>query len=181
MMKTFETQRLKLRPFVLEDAESTYREIYSDPEVVRYYSRRGVHSDVEQTRQYIAASLASWSDPPLGRWAVVRLADGHLIGQIHLTPWVCDVPELLGTEHATVEVELAFAFGRSWWSAGYATEACRALIDYAFNELRLGRLVADVHAGNERSLALHRRLGYDVHRDPDPEKPWLWAVLSSPA
>lgn len=180
-MKTFETQRLKLRPFLLEDAESTHREIYSDPEVVRYYSRRGVHTDVEQTRQYIAAWIASWSDPPLGRWAVVRLEDDRLLGQIHLTPWVCDMPELLGTQHSTVEVELAFAFGQSWWGAGYASEACRALIDYAFSEVQLGRLVADIHAANERSLTLHRRLGYDVRRDPDLEKPRFWAVLARPA
>ncbi len=66
------------------------------------------------------------------------------------------------TAFNSVEVELAFAFGRAFWGQGYATEACRAMIAYAFGALRLQRLVGGAHRPNERSVNLQRRLGYRV-------------------
>jgi [ribosomal protein S5]-alanine N-acetyltransferase len=43
---------------------------------------------------------------------------------------------------------------------GYMTEALRAAIDYAFNDLGLHRLEANIQPGNEASIALVRRLGF---------------------
>ncbi|MEI4920795.1 GNAT family N-acetyltransferase, partial [Klebsiella pneumoniae] len=62
----------------------------------------------------------------------------------------------------SLEVELAFAFGRRYWGRGYAYEACQSMIRYAFDELKLARLVGGVKAQNTRSINLHRRLGYRI-------------------
>lgn len=49
------------------------------------------------------------------------------------------------------------------WSGGHGAwvmrEACRALIDFAFNELKLRRLVTGCDPKNERAMRLQARLG----------------------
>src|SRR5262249_2936973 len=69
-MKPLETERLLLRPFVVDDAEALHREIYSDEQVVRWYSSKGVLT-LEQTRQHLVDHLREWSESDLGRHAVV--------------------------------------------------------------------------------------------------------------
>jgi RimJ/RimL family protein N-acetyltransferase len=83
-----------------------------------------------------------------------------------------DPPSAFGS----IEVELAFAFGKPYWGQGFAYEACLAMIDYAFLQLKLPRLVGGAMAGNSRSINLHRRLGYTVVPDPLDEK-FMIAIL----
>ncbi|HEU4325148.1 MAG TPA: GNAT family N-acetyltransferase [Roseiflexaceae bacterium] len=162
-MQPFATERLILRPFRLDDAAHLHREIYADPLVLQHYSNRK-HADPEQTRLYLADHLAAWQGD-LGRHAVIRAEDGRLLGQVHLDSYVNRYYRWRGEADQpfnSVEVELAFAFGRRFWGQGYATEACRAMIAYAFGALRLRRLVGGAHRPNERSVNLQRRLGYRV-------------------
>lgn len=165
-MKAIETERLLLRPFDFADAEDLHREIYSDVEVVRYYSGKGVLT-LDQTREHLAGHLIAWAEDDCGRHAFILKATGELLGQVHLNlyvntfgPW----PGQPETPFNQPEVELAFALGRRHWGKGYAYEACQALIRYAFGDLKLPRLVGSVKAPNVRSLNLHRRLGYRIER-----------------
>ncbi len=100
---------------------------------------------------------------------------------MHLDPcankrWYRLPDEADSTCHS-VEVHLGFAFGRRFWGQGYAQEACRELIRYAFSDLRLPRLLGGAEIANERSIRLHERLGYRLHRNPDDE---VVAVLVNP-
>jgi RimJ/RimL family protein N-acetyltransferase len=178
-MKTLETERLLLRPFVLEDADALYETIYSDEEVVRYYSHAGVLTR-EATRQRLAEHLGGWRDEELGRHAVILKASGQLLGQVHLNGYVnscwrwSDEP---APPYNALEVELAFAFGRHSWGQGYAFEACTALIRYAFEELRLRRLVGGFYAPNLRSRSLHQRLGYRIEPNLIHEEPESFVAI----
>ena len=69
--------------------------------------------------------------------------------------WVCLIP-LPGYR----DVELGYRFRSGAWGRGYAFEASRALVPFAFGELALPHLVAVIHPGNERSLHLIARLGF---------------------
>jgi ribosomal-protein-alanine N-acetyltransferase len=166
-MKTFDTERLHLRPFVLADAEDLHREIYSDIEVVRYYSGKGVLT-LEQTRQHLAGHILGWEESECGRLAVFLTDGGQFLGQVHLNLYVNSFGRWPGepdSPYNPLEVELAFAFGRRYWGKGYAYETCQAMIRYAFDELKLARLVGGVMTQNTRSINLHRRLGYRVERN----------------
>ncbi len=59
---------------------------------------------------------------------------------------------------------------------GYAAEAGQALIDYAFKELHLGRIIATTEYDNLPSQAVMRKLGMALHRNPRPDPPWLQVV-----
>lgn len=57
--------------------------------------------------------------------------------------------------------ELGIAIGeKDYWSKGYGTEAAQLLIRYGFEQVNLHRINSSVFAFNERSLKLHRKLGF---------------------
>lgn len=56
--------------------------------------------------------------------------------------------------------EIGYWIGRAFAGRGIITECCRALIDYAFDELGLNRVQVRCAAGNTRSAAIAKRLGF---------------------
>jgi ribosomal-protein-alanine N-acetyltransferase len=180
-MKSLETPRLLLRPFTLEDAEDTYREIYSDIEVVRYYSSLGVQT-LEQVRARIASYMGAWESEELGRHAVILKEGSVFIGQVHLNGYVNSYARWKDEPNPPfnpLEVELAFAFGRRYWGQGYAFEACQTVIHYAFDDLRLKRLVGGAALENERSVNFQRRLGFRVELSINPDSPGYVTILDN--
>jgi RimJ/RimL family protein N-acetyltransferase len=57
------------------------------------------------------------------------------------------------------DVELGYTLARDVWGRGYATELGRALIEYAFTELRVPRVVAQVEPANTASRHVLAKLG----------------------
>ena len=58
-------------------------------------------------------------------------------------------------EMPDAEIEIGFCFKRSAWSQGYATEACRRLLQFAFEETPLDQVIAsfdDENASSQRVL-----------------------------
>jgi [ribosomal protein S5]-alanine N-acetyltransferase len=74
-----------------------------------------------------------------------------------------------GARHRRVEVELSYALGRPYWGNGYATEAGRALVTYAFETLGLARIAYGVDGANPRSVGVMRRLGFRLERNLHPD------------
>ena len=160
-MRILETQRLFIRPFTLNDVEAAHREIYTGTEVWGPKMREQV------TEGVLMAMLMSQSpdDAPWAKRAVVLKESGTFIGQVRLSPspnsyyrW----EEEPTPRYNAVEVELAFAFGKPFWGQSYAYEASLAMIRYAFDELKLPRLVNGTGDDNQRSINLHRRLGFRI-------------------
>lgn len=49
---------------------------------------------------------------------------------------------------------------KDYWSKGYGTEAARLIINYGFEQLNLHRINSGAFAFNERSLKMHKRVGF---------------------
>jgi len=49
---------------------------------------------------------------------------------------------------------------KDYWSKGYGTEAARVLVNYGFGQLNLHRITSGAVAFNERSIRMHRSLGF---------------------
>jgi [ribosomal protein S5]-alanine N-acetyltransferase len=149
MPSIFESERLLVRPWTLDDAEEAFA-IYGDAEVSTFISLTGPESSLEAQRESLARLIArheGW-DPGYGFWAIVEKASGRIVGSVMLKP-------LPG--HA--EIDVGWHLGRCAWGHGYATEAGRGAIQYGFDSLGLSRIVAVVNPLNTRSLAVCRRLG----------------------
>ena len=169
-MEQLETERLSLRPFVPEDAEAVWRQIYGDPAVCEHFC--GLTWTLDEVRQWVAFHRydTRWGD--LGYLAVERRSDRAVLGLVGLRPYVAawivwqDDPD---SPHSRLEMELTYALGRRHHGAGYAAEACNALIGYAFEFLRLKRIAYSVPVANVASWRLMKRLGFRFERNLRPE------------
>lgn len=176
-MKAMETERLLLREFRESDYDDILTNVYSDRDVWGMYSSIG--DQPEEIRRRFLNRCYQPSSTEFGFRAAELKATGRVIGQVHLEPHVLAGNSIPGDPPApfgSIEVELAFAFGKPYWGQGLAYEACLALIDYAFLELKLPRLVGGAMTGNSRSLNLHRRLGYTIAPDLLDDK-FMIAIL----
>jgi RimJ/RimL family protein N-acetyltransferase len=155
-----ETNRLVLQFFARTD-EEIHRLVFADPDVAVPFCR--TTRTLEQVRDWLVCRAVQATTDEFGFWAVERRADCALLGlvglQAYVPDWILwpDDPE--PTFHR-IEVETSYAFGRAHWNHGYATEATRAVLDYAFGVLRLRRIAYAVDAANTRSVRLMHRLGF---------------------
>lgn len=133
------TERLALRPFEETDAEGLHAYL-GDEEVVRYEPYGAM--TMEECRLEAARRA---SDEAF--WAVC-LADGTLIGNLYLSG-----ADEFGTR------EIGYVFAQACWHKGYATEAARRLVAYAFERLATRRIIALCDTRNAASFALMERLG----------------------
>jgi RimJ/RimL family protein N-acetyltransferase len=189
-MKTLETARLVLRPFRWADLDGFHRLAYADPVVAPWWTGRT--RTVDEIRAGFGRKVAQPPGAP-GWLAVTLKATGALAGGMGLQRWLPDedtswlVPEdpadAPARDPRVLEVELAYVLGREHWGRGYATEAGRAVLAYAFGELGVQRVLSPIDGANARSIALARRLGCAVRRNlhprPSPHRdtPGVLAVL----
>jgi RimJ/RimL family protein N-acetyltransferase len=82
---------------------------------------------------------------------------------------------------ATPEAELYYKFGAPFWGRGYAHEAACAVVDFAFQRMRLLRLVTVTHPENARSVRLMERLGFCLAPAPAAYKPNIIGILTNPS
>ncbi|MBQ8928294.1 MAG: GNAT family N-acetyltransferase [Oscillospiraceae bacterium] len=123
MRLTLHTDRLLLRPFVMEDAEAMFSGWANDPEVTKYMTW-DPHKDVEETRRILGAWIAQYDKPERLCFAIERREDGALIGGI----------DVVGYEDDGKTPVIGYDLSRSCWNRGYMTEACRCLVSYLFSQ-----------------------------------------------
>ena len=172
-MPVLSTPRLRIRDFATTDLEAVHQLLDRDIAIAGESSRSR-----EQRRVWLEwtvlsyAQLAELDQPPYGDRAIVRAATDRIIGACGLVP--CLVPRL-GSEDQRVapEVGMYWAVAPALQRQGYATEAARALVAYAFGELRLRRLIAMTTFDNEASMGVMRKLGMRITRNPRPEPAWF--------
>jgi RimJ/RimL family protein N-acetyltransferase len=184
-VRTLETDRLRIRPFVLDDA-AEYRRLIDEA------FGGGSHGAEDTTRllleYHVIADKAhdALHQTPYEDRAIVLKTDGTLVGSVGFAACLApfgQIPSFGGTPHRTSEVGLFWALFPDRWGKGYATEAARAMVSYAFDELQLARIVATTENDNTRSIAVMKRLGMTIERNPLPEPHWLQTVgvLVNPA
>jgi RimJ/RimL family protein N-acetyltransferase len=153
------TERLVLRLFTAGDVELLV-ELDSDVEVMRYLTGEPTSRE-EIERKVLPEILARYeTHPGLGTFAAHERSSGRFVGWFGLQPT---------SEPGTVDV--GYRLNRAAWGQGYATEGTRALIDQAFGELGMARVVADTMAVNTKSRRVMVKAGlrfvrvFHVHFD----------------
>lgn len=180
-MPVLETERLTIRPFVLEDLPDAHRVLDLEAKMGEY-TLEGRRQWLEWTvRNY--AELAKMYQPPMGDRAIVLRAENRLIGSVGLVPALGPFGLLpsfqtggASTNRFTSELGMFWALGNDYRGKGYATEAARALIKYAFDTMNMARIVATTEHDNKESQAVMRRLGMRIETNPASEPPWFQVV-----
>jgi RimJ/RimL family protein N-acetyltransferase len=140
------TERLVLRMFRGDDFDA-YARIFGNPEVARYLGD-GKPLDRLAAWRSLAFVLGHWALRGYGLWAVEEHATGRLVGRVGLLN-----PE------GWPGLEIGWALARDAWGKGYATESARRVLDYAFADLRLHRLISLIYPDNAPSIRVAERLG----------------------
>ncbi len=144
------TSRLLLREWRDEDL-APFAALNADPQVARFLSGPLTR---EESDTLVGRIKAHWRDDGYALWAVERVADGVFLGFTGLS-----VP--VWAPEPTVEV--GWRFARSAWGHGYATEAAREAVRFAFEDLGLDALVSYTAVTNVRSRRVMERLGMRRH------------------
>jgi ribosomal-protein-alanine N-acetyltransferase len=139
---------MTLRPMRPSDGDALHA-VWGDAEAMRYWDSPPMRS-ASVTRSVVARQCEEAKHGEALYWAMCLDGQRAPIG-------ACDLSEL-DTHHRRAEI--GFLVAREFWGKGYALEAMRAVVGYATNALKLERLSARTHSGNERSEALLKRLGF---------------------
>ena len=153
-----ETERLYLRQWQASDF-AIFAEMNADPEVMKYFPKllSATMSDVIANKCQQLIKDNGW-----GFWAV-SLKDyseqsNAFIGFVGLNQTHADL-------HFAPCVEIAWRLRKEFWGQGYATEAARASLNFAFTELVLDEVVAFTAVINQRSQLIMERIGMTDMQD----------------
>jgi RimJ/RimL family protein N-acetyltransferase len=102
----------------------------------------------EEAWRSIAGMLGHWQLLGYGMWAVERRSDGAFLGRAGFL----DPPGWPG-------FEIGWMIGREHWGQGYATEAGRRALGFAFGTLRRERVISIIRPENTRSIRVAEKLG----------------------
>ena len=144
-----ETSRLTLRPFVGGDFD-TMHAMRSDAEVARYLY--GETLSPEETRNLLAQKIASPAWTQEGDWltvAAVERESALTVGDVSMR-WVSERDDT---------AEIGFIFDPRHQGKGFATEAARGLLHWAFGSAGLHRVIGRTEARNTASARVLEKLG----------------------
>ena len=167
-----ESARLVLRRIGSGDLPFFTR-IHALPEVAQHLYPGGRPRSPEETAAWLQVILASYGELALGSLAVLRKADGALIGRCGLMDLVVEstAPEhgirrgWFGRKEApagvalTFECELGYTFDPAVWGQGFASEAACCVRDYARDVLGLAYAISAILPENTRSQRVAERSG----------------------
>jgi ribosomal-protein-alanine N-acetyltransferase len=151
---TLRTERLILRPWTAED-RVPFAAMNADPEVRRFFPSVQTRAESDASADFLSSQFERTA---YGPWAVEIPGKAAFAGFVG--PWE-PAPDIW--PHGGVEI--GWRLARACWGQGYATEAARAAIDFAFREAGLDDIVAFVVPANRASRAVMERIG--MREDPD--------------
>ncbi len=146
-LKSLETERLRLRPLLAEDAE-VIEQLLND---------RTLASHTESIDfPYPKGEASRWIDRNCDRWqigeayvlAICQKEAERLIGTVEL---------IANKQHH--RAELSYWIGPDFWNQGYATEAATCLVSYGFKELGFARITSQHFAKNPASGRVLEKIG----------------------
>ncbi len=160
MDRALESERLRLTPLAVTDIDVAL-EMFTDPAVMRF-----IDGPVDEAS--IRAGMPTWTrrggDGCIGIWCISSAVTGEKYGSGFLLPlpvedsdtdWSLVRPEALPSG----DVEVGYILKQSAWGKGFATETCRRLLRFAFEETPLQEVVATFDDGNAASKRVLEKTG----------------------
>ncbi|MEG0291650.1 MAG: GNAT family protein [Anaerovoracaceae bacterium] len=141
----FETERLVLSRWKLEDAQSLFD--YAKDENVGPHAGWRPHKSVNESKEIIKTIFL-----PNMVWKIVLKETGEVIGSIGLEPD--------RRREGIKSKEMGYSLAYNHWGKGYMTEAAKCIKDYAFDVLSLELLAIQTGPDNIRSQRVIDKLGF---------------------
>lgn len=159
-MKILETERLLLRTFQ-EDDDKSMIAINQDEKVMQFFP--SVPTE-EETIAFINKVIAHQEQHGFSLYATEIEKTGEMIGFVGLLTATFEA-------HFTPAVEIGWRLSSKHWNHGYATEAAKAVLDYAFNERKLDEVVSFTSVLNKPSIRIMQKMGLHTSSEDDFDNP----------
>lgn len=131
------TQRLKLRPLSVDDAQDMFE--YTSKEVSTKYLNWNPHTDIQQTISFLKEVASKYGTIHTEfSWGIEIIETGKLIG----------VVKLFDISAASKRAEYSYILNADFQGKGYINEAMAAVIDFCFNEMKCIRVQARCSTDN---------------------------------
>jgi len=152
MIPTLETERLRLRPYVLNDFDA-YAQMWADPDVVRFIGGKPFEREVSWGR--FVRQSGMWQLMGFGFFAIEEKSTGSYLGEAGFQEARRNLtPSLEGT------LETGWALNSAGQGWGYATEAMTAAIGWAGTAFAGRKMTAIIDPDNLPSLHVAKKLGF---------------------
>ena len=157
---TLTTDRLCLTPLSECDLDLAL-EMYTDPSVVKYLGGLMTKSDIKQ-------EFSNWikrgGNGCIGIWCISDREHGEKYGSVILLPLPIDLDDtdfnlVVPGQMPDAEIEIGYSLKPSAWGRGYATESCKRLVQFAFEETELDEIVATFDDNHFRSQKVLEKSG----------------------
>jgi ribosomal-protein-alanine N-acetyltransferase len=170
---TLHTARLRLRPFLGEDADALFA-LHGNADVMRYWDAPP-WTERERAERFIVVCRQMADEGSGVRLAVERAPDAAFIGWCGLSRF--------NPDHRSAS--LTYCFAEAAWGHGYATESGLALLQWAFDTLDLNRVQAEADTRNAASARVLEKLGFvregtlreDCIVDGEVSDSWVYGLL----
>ena len=162
MPKKIETERLILRPLVLNDFQFMCS-LQGDAEVMKYISGGTPRTEAEVKLGIDRNMQMQRENPLLGMWVVELKFTKQTIG--------CFVLRNPATQDKMEGVEIGFSFLKSFWGKGYASESVARVIQYVHQEMINTKILALIDTNNQASFRLllqkrFKKVGESIYLSP---------------
>jgi RimJ/RimL family protein N-acetyltransferase len=146
--RSIETERLLLRPWRDSDL-GPFAELNTDVRVMEFFLSTLPRSESDAFAMKVRAHF---DEHGYGLWAVEVKEGAPFIGFVGLATVTFEAPFVPA-------VEIGWRLAHASWGRGYASEAARASLRLAFEELALDEVVSFTVETNQRSRAVMERIG----------------------
>ncbi|MBC7929742.1 MAG: GNAT family N-acetyltransferase, partial [Rubrivivax sp.] len=151
-MDVIETERLKLRRMLADDAEFIL-ELLNEPSFIRNIGDKGVRTIADARLYILNGPRASYERFGFGLYLVELKESVAPIG-------ICGLIK----RESFADVDIGFAFLPRFWSKGYAFESASAVKAYGLETLGLRRIVAIANPDNDGSIRVLEKIGLKYER-----------------
>ena len=136
-----ESPRLLTRKLVESDIEK-WAEFFQDKEAFEFLPTYGLTTDLERAGHWIDKQLKRYEENRYGLQALIEKDTQNFIGQCGIL-----VQEVDGKN----EIEVGYHILKKYWGQGFATEAARLFIDYAFDRNLTPSVISIIDKRNIKS------------------------------
>lgn len=146
-----ETERLILRELRITDLKSWF-EMDSNTEVHKYLGNQPVKK-MEQIEYAFQSIQQQYAENGIGRWATIEKSTGNFIG------W-SGLKFIREEENNQIDFyDVGYRLSPEYWGKGYATESCKAALEFGFNTLNLCEIIGIVNEDNNASKKVLEKCG----------------------
>ena len=146
--RIIETERLLLRQFNKNDAESMFKNWESDSRVTEFL-RWKTAVDISEVESVLSQWIQGYQNPDFYQWAIVLKEIGEPVGTIS----VVEKNEKLNIVH------IGYCIGSKWWHQGITSEAFKAIIPFFFDEVGVNRIESQHDPNNPNSGEVMKKCG----------------------